>query len=249
MAEPPRLYGLKALITGAAAGIGEAVVRTLVKHGADVFAVDGANSGIEQQFRNVRGITKQVANLADPARMPAVAEAAHDALGGIDILVADFPQRLEQPLADVDENLDRLLESRATLITSLCRSALPHLRRSPAGRIVSIGMLRTIFAAGAEGAYARAEADLAALTRALAAETGADGISANYVQPGAIMTPVSRDVFRKDKALRDYCITRSAAGRLGEPVDVAKVVLFLASEDAAFVSGTGIVVDGGRAAD
>ena len=249
MAEPPRLYGLKALVTGAAAGIGEAVVRTLVRHGADVFAADGANSGIEQQFRKVRGVTKHVVNLVDPARIPAVVEAAHDVLGGIDIVVADFPQRPEKPIAEIDAAFDRLLESRAALIMSLCRSALPHLRRSPAGRIVSIGMLRTLFAAGAEGAYARAEADLAALTRALAAEIGADGIAANYVQPGAIMTPVSRDVFRKDRALRDYCIARSAAGRLGEPVDVAKVVLFLASEDAAFVSGTGIVVDGGRSAD
>ena len=60
------------------------------------------------------------------------------------------------------------------------------------------------------------------------------------------MTPVSRETFRKDTALRDFCIANSAAKRLGEPVDVAKVILFLASEDAAFVNGTGIVVDGGR---
>ena len=85
-----------------------------------------------------------------------------------------------------------------------------------------------------------------AFARALAAETGDSGITANYVQPGAIMTAVSREVFRKDKSLRDSCIAGSAAKRLGEPVDVAKVVLFLASDDAVFVSGTGIAVDGGR---
>ena len=60
------------------------------------------------------------------------------------------------------------------------------------------------------------------------------------------MTPASRDVFRKHQDLRDFCIAHSAAGRLGEPVDVAKVVLFLASDDSMFVSGTGIAVDGGR---
>lgn len=60
------------------------------------------------------------------------------------------------------------------------------------------------------------------------------------------MTPESRNVFQKDKALRDYCIRTSAARRLGEPVDVAKVALFLASDEAVFVSGTGIAVDGGR---
>ena len=63
------------------------------------------------------------------------------------------------------------------------------------------------------------------------------------------MTPDSREVFRKDKALRDYCIASSAAKRLGDPVDVAKVVLFLASDDAVFVSGTGVSVDGGRCED
>ena len=129
---------------------------------------------------------------------------------------------------------------------SICRSALPHLRQSPAGRIINIGFLRSVFAAGGAAAFGEAEQNLAALTRALAAETGEFGITANYVQPGAIMTPVSRDVFRKDQALRDFCIKGSAANRLGEPIDVAKVVLFLASDDAAFVSGAGVVVDGGR---
>ena len=84
------------------------------------------------------------------------------------------------------------------------------------------------------------------MTRVLAAETGEFAITANYIQPGAVMTPESREVFRKDKELRDNCIRGSAARRLGETVDVAKVALFLASDDAVFVSGTGIAVDGGR---
>ena len=84
------------------------------------------------------------------------------------------------------------------------------------------------------------------MTRLLAAEAGEFGTTVNYIQPGAVMTPQSREVFKKDKALRDYCIRSSAARRLGEPVDVAKVALFLASDDEVFVSGTGIAVDGGR---
>ena len=83
------------------------------------------------------------------------------------------------------------------------------------------------------------------MTRAIAADAAEFAITANYIQPGAVMTPESREVFRKDKELRDHCIRRSAARRLGEPVDIAKVALFLASDDAVFVSGTGISVDGG----
>ena len=246
MAEPPRLYGLKALITNAASGIGEAVSRTLVKHGAQVLAVDTLNSGVEQHFKAVKGIDGLVASLTDPARMPALVEEAIDKLGGIDILMNDFPISADAPLGDGDAELEELLEKRADLVMAICRTALPQLKQSPAGRIINIGLLRSVFAAGGSAAFANSEQDLAALTRALAAETGEFGITCNYVQPGAIMTPTSREVYRKDKALRDYCIAGSAAQRLGEPVDVAKVVLFLASDDAAFVNGTGVVVDGGR---
>jgi len=246
MADPLRLYGLKALVINAATGIGEAVSRTLIKHGATVLAVDTLNSGVEQHFKAVRGITGYVSSLSDPARMPALIEDAVDKLGGIDILINDFPIPVDAPLSDGDSQLQKLLKTRADLIMSVCRSALPHLQKSPAGRIINIGFLRSVFAADGSGAFAQSEQDLAALARAIAAETGEFGITANYVQPGAIMTPTSRDVFRKDKALRDYCISGSAAQRLGEPVDVAKVILFLASDDAAFVSGTGVLVDGGR---
>ena len=245
MPDPSRLYGLKALVLNAAGGIGEAVARTLMKHGAGVLAVDTINSGVEQHFKSVKGIEGLSANLTDATRMPALVEAAVEKLGRIDILVNDFPIQVKAPLGDEAEQIADLIEARSALVMSVCRSALPHLQKSPAGRIINIGFLRSIFAADATKALARSEQDLGKLTAALAAETGEFGITANYVQPGAIMTPASRDIFRKNTALRDFCIANSAAKRLGEPVDVAKVVLFLASEDAAFVNGTGIVVDGG----
>jgi NAD(P)-dependent dehydrogenase (short-subunit alcohol dehydrogenase family) len=249
MAEPPRLYGLRALVLNGGTGIGEAVARTLTKHGAVVLAVDTPNSGVEQHFAAVRGIDGYSASLNDPAKIPAIVTHAAERLGGIDILVNDFPLQPDAPISAADAQFDRIVQSRAELVLGTCRAALPHLRKSPAGRIINIGFLRSLFAANGTEPCARAEQDLAALTRALAAECGDSGITANYVQPGAIMTPVSREVFRKNKDLRDYCIATSAASRVGEPVDVAKVVLFLASDDAVFVSGTGIAVDGGRTGD
>lgn len=248
MDEPLRLYGMKAVVTSAASGIGEAVARTLAKHGAEVLAVDEANSGIERQFASVKGVEGFAAGLRDATRMPALVEEAVARLGALDILVNEFALDPAAPLAAGDTALDSLLESRVNLVMAVCRSALTHLKKSPAGRIINMGFLRSAFTADAEAAFVRAEQDLAALTRALAAETGQFGITANYVQPGAIMTPTSREVFRKNKPLRDFCIENSAAHRLGEPVDVAKVVLFLASDDAVFVSGTGVAVDGGRSA-
>ncbi len=249
MAEPLRLYGMKALVTSAAGGIGEAVARTLVKHGAEVLAVDDPNSGVERHFTSVKGIRGFAAELSDPQRIPALVEEAAGKLGALDILVNEFPVLPDAPIGEDGAGLEELLRKRAELIMAMCRSALPYLKKSPAGRIVNMGFLRSAFAAAAREASQRAEQDLAAISRALAAETGSFGITANHVQPGAIMTPDSREAFRKDKALRDYCISSSAAKRLGEPVDVAKVVLFLASDDAVFVSGTGVAVDGGRVDD
>ena len=246
MTDALTLYGLKALVTNAADGIGEAVARTLIKHGAEVVAADTANSGVEQHYRQVRGITGHVSPMTDPGRMPALVEACVDHIGGLDIVVGDFPLSPETPIEAPGPELDRILDLRTALVSSLARAALPELKKSPSGRILTIGFLRSLFAARAREACTKAEQQLAALTRALAAETGEFGITANYVQPGAIMTPASRETFRKDMSLRDYCIANWAAKRLGEPIDVSKVVLFLASDDAGFVSGTGISVDGGR---
>lgn len=246
MADPKRLYGLNALVLNAADGVGEAIARTLVKHGATVIAADTGNSGVVQHFASVRGITGHVANLTDPEQLAILVEETVKKLGGLDILVTDFLLRQEAPLAEADATLEAVLKQRALLVMAVCRAALPHLKKSPAGRIINLGFLRSFFAAQGHEASTRAERDLANLTRALAAETGAFGITANYIQPGAVMTPESRDVFRRNKGLRDHCIQSSAARRLGEPVDIAKVALFLASDDAVFVSGTGIAVDGGR---
>jgi NAD(P)-dependent dehydrogenase (short-subunit alcohol dehydrogenase family) len=187
-----------------------------------------------------------VANLTDPDALTKLVEEATGKLGGLDIVVNDFLLRKAAPLSSVDEKLDQVLKQRASLIMTVCRAALPHLQKSPAGRIINLGFLRSFFAADGTEAAARAEQDLANLTRAIAADTGEFGITANYIQPGGIMTPESRETFRKNAGLRDFCIKASAAKRLGEPVDVAKVALFLASDDAVFVSGAGIAVDGGR---
>ena len=136
MAAPLRLYGLKALVTNAASGIGEAASRTLIKHGATVLAVDTANSGVEQHYKSVKGIEGMSANLTDPLRMPALIEAAMEKLGGIDILIIDFPLHIEAPLDDADEKLDSLLQSRADLRRRT-------LRPCPRGRSLLYRSLRT----------------------------------------------------------------------------------------------------------
>lgn len=246
MSDALRLYGSRAIVTGAADGIGEAIVRIFVKQGASVFAVDDLNSGIDRHFGSLRGVTPHICNIREEASVSEMLAAADDALDGLDIVVINGELQGKSPLTDDDkEELDRFLDQRIRVYSSIARGSLPLLERSPAGRIVNIGCVRSAFALNADSAVAAAERAVAELTRALATEAGPDGITVNYIQPGAVMTPDSRRIFNDNKELRDHCIRRSAARRLGEPVDIAKVALFLASDDAVFVSGTGILANGG----
>ena len=109
MGDPLRLYGLNALVLNGGSGIGEAVARTLVKHGSTVLAVDTTNSGVDRHFASVKGITGMTANLVDPDQMPGLIQDAVDELGGIDILVNEFPLSFEMPMDGSSDKLDRLL--------------------------------------------------------------------------------------------------------------------------------------------
>jgi len=248
MSEALRLYGLKAVVLAGASGIGEAIARTLVKHGAEVLALDNHASDLSRTYESVRGVTgKSINSDADDIGAEVVG-AAQDAMGGIDIVVAYVEMPQLSPIKDGDDAaLAKLLDARSAIYTSVAEATLPKLKKSPAGRFISIGLVRSAFAIDGERAYEKSRDTLARFSESLASRFGDSGISANYIQPGAIMTPESRKVFSAATDLRDYCIKRSAARRLAEPVDIAKVVLFLASDDAGFVNGTGVMVDGGRA--
>jgi 3-oxoacyl-[acyl-carrier protein] reductase len=248
MADERRLFGLRAVVIGASSGIGEAIARTLIKHGADVLAVDAPNSGVDTQFDTLRGIKGTEIDLHAADAPAQIAEAASSEFGDLDILVCNVNPRMDGPINDGDDAaLVKLLEKKQQLVSEICKGMLPLMQNSPAGRIVIMGFVRSIFGRKGAQSFAKSTAAIARLTAGLATEAGPFGINVNYIQPGAVMTPESRRIFNADKELRDFCIQQSAAKRLGEPIDIAKVALFLAADDSVFVSGTGIVVDGGEA--
>lgn len=248
MADALRLYGLNAVVLAGGSSIGEAIARTLVRHGATVLALDTDASGVESVYKSVRGITGKVVDSNPDEIGKVVVEVANAELGRIDVIVNYLELKQESPISDADpEALDKLLQARSATYESLAKATLPLLKKSPAGRIISIGFVRSVFAIDGEAAYRKSHAVLAEFSQKLAAENGQFGISANYIQPGAIMTAESRKVYTASLELRDFLIRRSAARRIGETVDIAKVALFLATDDVVFVSGSGITVDGGLA--
>jgi 3-oxoacyl-[acyl-carrier protein] reductase len=229
----------KAVVTGAASGIGAAVVARLFADGCEVLAVDRVAEGLA-------GTRNLVADLGDEAAFANIADGAALNLGGCDILINNAGVCPVGPFDDMtDENWDAALGINVKAAMKLTRALLPMLRASKAGRVINTGSIMSRYGDAGLVAYATSKHAILGFTRALAMELGPDGITVNCVQPGAITTGMTKEMFESNPDSLTYYASRSALGRIGQPEDVADVMVFLASDDARFITGQGIMVDGG----
>jgi NAD(P)-dependent dehydrogenase (short-subunit alcohol dehydrogenase family) len=234
---------LRALVTGAADGIGRATAEAFAAAGATVIAADrNAPALAPLAARGLRTVTVDVAADHAPQRLLREAEAA----GGLDVLVNNAGICPVVRLEDTDDDTwDRVHAVNLRAMFRLSRAALPLLRKSGRGRIVNIASISALLANEGMGAYTSSKHAVAGFSKSLAVEVGRDGITVNYIVPGAIVTGITRAAVEADAAFRDFWIGKSAAGRWGQPEDIANAVLFLCSRAADFVTGHGLVVDGG----
>lgn len=233
------ISGRKAIVTGAASGIGAAAVARLRSDGVEVLAIDLVERGLQ-------GTHNLVADLGDPAAFPAVAAEAQLRLGGLDILINNAGVCPAGPFEEMTEQMwDQALSINVTAVMKLTRIMLPLLRQSSAARVINTGSIMSRFGDAGLVAYTTSKHAVLGLTRALATELGPDGITVNCVQPGAIATGMTRAMFEDNSDSQQYYVGRSVLGRIGQPEDIADVMAFLASDDARFITGQGILVDGG----
>lgn len=233
-----RLKGRKALVTGAASGIGAATVARLLADGATVLACDISGEGMAGTFNHV-------ANLADPQAIALIAAAAESQLGGLDILVNNAGVCPVGTLEDLtDDQWQFGLDVNLLAPARLARACLSLLKDSSAGRVINTGSILSRYGDAGLGAYAASKHAILGFTRSLAMELGPFGITVNCVQPGCIVTGMTRGML-ENGAAAEYYRERSALKRLGQPEDIADVIAFLASDDARFITGQGIIADGG----
>jgi len=237
-----RLDDRKAIVTGAASGIGRASAELFAAEGARVLAVDRPGSDLTFEHG---AIDILAADLAADASPRAIVDCALEAFGGVDILFNNAGVASNALVAQMtDEQWDHTQDVNLRAAFRLSREAIPHLIKSTAGRIISTA---SVMANGTDyglAAYCASKAGVVGLTRTLALEVGKWGVTANALLPGAILTGMTRQSFDNPDIAAAWA-KKSVLRRLGEPIDVARVALFLASGDGGFVTGQTIAADGG----
>ncbi len=237
------LSGRRALVTGASGDIGSAVARALAARGAAVAVSGTREEALLPLAAALPGGIALPARLEDPAQAEELVPRAVAALGGLDILVNNAGiTRDSLALRMQDEAWEAVLAVNLTAAFRLARAALRPMVRARFGRIVSVTSVVGHMGNPGQANYAAAKAGLAGMTRALAAEVAARGVTVNCVAPGFIETRMTAAL---PEAVRAGLLERIPSGRLGTAGDVAACVLFLASDEAAYVTGQTLHVNGG----
>jgi NAD(P)-dependent dehydrogenase (short-subunit alcohol dehydrogenase family) len=247
-----RLKDKVAVITGGASGIGRGTALLFAKEGAKVVVADVNRPMGEETVRVIKGgggeAIFQEADISKSEEVQRLMRAAADAYRKIDILfnnAAIFILGTAESLRE--EDWDRVLGVNLKGVYLCSKYAIPHMRRAGGGVIINTASPHSYASLTQAAAYAASKGGVLALTRQMALDFAPDGIRVNCVIPGAIDTPMLRGSLQKPGEM-DMWAKRHAIERIGQPEDVAKVALFLATDDAAFVTGSPVFADGGMMA-
>ncbi len=249
-----RLRGRVALVTGAGRGIGEAIARRFLAEGASVVLTQRSEAEGEALAATLEaGATGRVAfvpaDVRDAASIEALTAAAVARFGGLDVLCCNAGVGLVKTVADTsDAEYDRVMDTNVRGVFHCCRFAVPHMLARGGGAIVTIGSVAGEVGFERDAAYCTSKGAVLALTRQIAIDYATRGIRANCIAPGFIETAMMRTFIAghaESATIAADIVAMHPVGRAGRPDEVAAAAAFLASDDASFVTGVSLAVDGG----
>lgn len=244
-----RLDGKIAIVTGAASGIGAASAKLFAQEGARVLAVDRPESDLVATHVGDASIKILAQDLIEPDAPERIVAAALAEFGSLDILFNNAGVS-HRAFADetLDADWDRVFAVNVRAMFRLCRQAIPTLKQRAAekgrARIINTASVMAFDTDIGLAAYTASKHAVAGLTKTLALELGRYAITANYILPGAILTGMTQASLSQ-APIGEIWAKKSALKRLGQPIDIARAALLLASDEADFITGHGLVADGG----
>lgn len=248
-----RFVGKVALVTGAGTGIGRATALLLAQEGAQVVCsgrtaatLEGTVEAIQSQGGNA---SVKVLDVTDEAAFKAVVDEIVSENGAIDVLVNNAGYIVggmidSQSQDDWAENFRACLDS----VFYGTKAVLPHMQKQNSGSIVNVSSVCGMVACMGTGAYSAAKSGVIAFTRNIAIEGAPYSIRANVVSPGVVMTPAT-ELALPDEAAQEFTAKSVPLNRIADPMELAKPIVFLASDDASYITGVNVPVDGGRTAE
>lgn len=241
-----KLTGKTALVTGATGGIGGAIAKALHAQGATV-ALSGTRREILDEIARSFGERVHVlpCNLSDTAEVEKLVPAAEEAMQKLDILVANAGVTRDNLFVQLkDEDWDQVIAINLSSTFRLTRAAVKTMMRRRFGRIIGITSIVGVTGNAGQGNYTAAKAGMIGMMKSVAQEYAKRGVTANTIAPGFIATPMTDKLNDKQ---REAILAKVPAARLGTPEDIAAAAVYLASDEAAYVTGQTIHVNGGMA--
>ncbi|MCF8480444.1 MAG: 3-oxoacyl-[acyl-carrier-protein] reductase [Rhodospirillum sp.] len=238
------LTGKKALVTGASGGIGAAIAKALADQGATVALSGTRRDALEATAATISGDSPILTcDLSDPAAVDGLVPAAEEALGGVDILVNNAGLTRDMlSMRMKDEEWCQVIDVNLTATFRLSRAALRGMMRRRWGRIVGITSIVGVTGNAGQANYAASKAGMIGMSKSMAGEVAARGITINCVAPGFIATAMTDKLNDKQK---NALLPHIPAGHMGAPEDIASAVVYLSSMEAAYITGQTIHVNGG----
>ena len=255
------LRGKTAIVTGSTSGIGLAIARGLATSGATVvingFGDADAIEAVRGELAGLSGAQAlyDAADMARPEQIAAMVERTVAATGSVDVIVNNAGIQHVAPIADFPvERYDAIVAIVMSSAWHLARAALPHMRRKRWGRVITTGSAHSLVASPNKSAYVTAKHGLAGLTKALALEAAADGVTANMVSPGYVWTTlVEKQIpdtmaargMTREQVMNDVLLAAQPTKRFVTPEEVAALAVFLCRDEARSITGANLSVDGG----